>query len=118
MRGFKRQQKVARNRDKSADVQEVQDVAQVCMIASKEYVNKPIGLVSYTAQFSNFFPVKTKNGQACTSTSFMFLNSAPSLPKGETYETKEEVGIEEEVCDIAQVNCVTIEEEKEVSGDE
>lgn len=105
----------ALNQDKSADVQEeVQDFSQVSMIASKErteeYDDEPIDLVSNATRFPTLFPVKKKKGYGLTCTSFRFLNNALPLPKGETYELEE--ASTEKDCDIAQVNCVTIEEEK------
>lgn len=61
--------------------------------------------------FPLFFSVKKKDGYGHTCTSSRFLSSALPLPKGETYELEEEASTEKD-CDIAQMNCVTIEEEK------
>ena len=111
--------KVMINRDKNNDAQEeVQDVVQVSMIGSKEKSkesdNEPIEPVR---QFPTCFPVKKKNGQSRICASFRTHNNAPPLLESEAYEMDAESSTEEEVCNVAQVNCVTIEDEKEENGD-
>ncbi|KAM1124922.1 hypothetical protein ACFX2B_039780 [Malus domestica] len=110
-------QKVKINQDKNYDVEEEQDVVQVSMIGSKErgkeFDNEPI---ERARQFPTYFPVKKKNGQSRVCASFRTHNNAPPL-LSEAYEMDEESSTEEEVHSIAQVNCITIEDEKDENGD-
>ncbi|KAM2353824.1 hypothetical protein ACFX1X_008626 [Malus domestica] len=106
------------NQDKNNDAQEEeQDIVQVSMIGnkerSKESDNEPI---EPTTQFPTCFPVKKKNGQSHICASFLTHNNAPPL-LSEAYEIDEESSTEEKVHNVAQVNCVTIEDEKDENGD-
>ena len=111
--------KVIMNRDENNGAQEnVQDVVQVSMIdskeGSKESDNNPIAPVK---QFPTYFSVKKKNGQRRMCASFRAHNNAPPLLENEAYEMDAESSTEEDECNVAQVNCITVEDEEEENGD-